>query len=447
MPRLRDVPEPRLSATRCWPPTSCPRACTFSACSRTVAKRSARCAPAARIARSSSGAATVARRPRGGGGRRRRARRRPIGRGARLVPRGRREQRLRRRARETALAAAPALDAAALRALHRTAPAALGWSARAAAAIAPVDWARAPAALDPERGGGVPPARAARKRRQVELLLGCVNALLPAAAPAGRGRGRRPRVADLCCGGGHVGLALAWARPDVDVLLVDANATALATAAARARAARVRVRAVRADLAAFAAGVDERRAALRARRAALVSAPLTDAALDACARARARVVAVPCCYGKLAHTAAHPGASRAAAAEAARGVGPVAARRPAEPRGEGGVGGAGARSAAFRGAGVARALHAVWAGAADHCEDDRRAAGAGGEARHCELLRRARGARARQAPRASRSRSAASAITVDAASAPELGQKHRLRSRSRHLRKGPTSASRVRGRR
>ena len=85
-------------------------------------------------------------------------------------------------------------------------------------------------------------------------------------------------------------------------------------------------------------------------------------------------------------------------------------------------------SAAFRGAGVTRALHAVWAGAADHCEDDRRAAGAGGEARHCELLRRAREcAELIDVDRClALEERGYSAITVDAGSAPELGQKHRL---------------------
>ncbi|NLG25293.1 MAG: peptide chain release factor N(5)-glutamine methyltransferase [Clostridiales bacterium] len=59
---------------------------------------------------------------------------------------------------------------------------------------------------------------------------------------------RRPRVLDLCCGGGAIGITVAKARPDADVVLADLSADALALAGENAAALGARVALRRGDL-------------------------------------------------------------------------------------------------------------------------------------------------------------------------------------------------------
>jgi hypothetical protein len=93
-----------------------------------------------------------------------------------------------------------------------------------------IDWARLPAQLNP-LAGKVPPARAQRKRRQIESLLYWACRLLPPPAS-----GCTPTAVDFCAGGGHLGLVLAALRPDITVVLLDLKQPALDGAERRAAA-------------------------------------------------------------------------------------------------------------------------------------------------------------------------------------------------------------------
>ena len=98
-------------------------------------------------------------------------------------------------------------------------------------------WADLPAELNP-LAGKVPPARAERKRTQIEALLHWALQLLPppAAGPAAAAGAAAPTVVDFCCGGGHLGLVVAALRPDVAVVLLDLKQPALDHAERRAAA-------------------------------------------------------------------------------------------------------------------------------------------------------------------------------------------------------------------
>ena len=179
----------------------------------------------------------------------------------------------------------------------------------------------------------MPPHRAHKKRNQIDVLLAYVDAVLPPSTG-----GQRPTVVDLCSGGGHAGLAIAYTRPDVDVVLLDLKPQALALGMERAERLGIadRVRAQEGDVGTY-SGTFDLGIVLHA------CGPLTDAAIRACSVAGASVVAMPCCYGKLA--------SRNGGMVGWLGV----ERGLGEPR-----------SDAFRDSGVAGDLFGAIAGAADY---------------------------------------------------------------------------------
>jgi hypothetical protein len=113
-----------------------------------------------------------------------------------------------------------------------------------------VAWSELPAALNP-LAGKVPPARAERKRVQIEALLRWAWHMLPppppppaagvevvtaaaaaAATPGAAGGG--DIVVDFCAGGGHLGLVLAALRPELLVVLLDGKQASLDEADKRA---------------------------------------------------------------------------------------------------------------------------------------------------------------------------------------------------------------------
>lgn len=89
-----------------------------------------------------------------------------------------------------------------------------------------VGWTGAPRGVDPA-DGGLPSARAPRKRQQIQFLCRAVGSL----ARDG------DVIVDFCSGSGHVGLPLAHLFPRCSVVLVDFNAVSMDIARRRVRAA------------------------------------------------------------------------------------------------------------------------------------------------------------------------------------------------------------------
>ena len=86
-----------------------------------------------------------------------------------------------------------------------------------------IDWDTVPPSLDP-KGGGLKPARCARKRLQLEAMVALVGMLRPKDGDT---------IVDFCSGSGYVGLLLAARYPRCHVVLLDVNARALAIGARR----------------------------------------------------------------------------------------------------------------------------------------------------------------------------------------------------------------------
>ena len=218
-----------------------------------------------------------------------------------------------------------------------------------------IAWDSLPAELNP-LAGKVPPARAEKKRRQIEGLLEWAQALLPPPPPSGSGAaGPGPTAVDFCAGGGHLGLVLAALRPDVSVVLLDAKQQALDGAARRAAALGLpNIRTVCCSVGDFHEPFDLALALHSCGGAA-------DAVQAAALAARASFVIAPCCYGFVqdaVQTAAEE--AEGAAAEAGSGT----ATRDAKLVLVSGL--QYPRSAAYRScAALSGALYAAIAGSAD----------------------------------------------------------------------------------
>lgn len=152
-----------------------------------------------------------------------------------------------------------------------------------------IDWDALPTELNP-RAGNVPPARAERKRRQIESMLYWGCCLLPPVPVAANVRSR-PVVVDFCAGGGHLGLVLAALRPDIKVVLLDVKQPALARAQKRATAMGLT------NVQIFCGTVGEYRAPFDLALALHSCGGAADAVQAAALAAGAGFVIAPCCYG------------------------------------------------------------------------------------------------------------------------------------------------------
>ena len=151
----------------------------------------------------------------------------------------------------------------------------------------PYDWASLPAALDvgDDGGGGLPEARRARKRQQLENVMWYVDRLA------------RPGdvVVDFCSGCGHQSIPVAYLRRDVTFVLLDKKRWSLLVAERRCEELGLtNVRCVDALVADFGEPFDLG-LALHACGGA------TEDVLESCVRARAAFVVAPCCVGGTAN--------------------------------------------------------------------------------------------------------------------------------------------------
>lgn len=161
-----------------------------------------------------------------------------------------------------------------------------------AAECSAIDWRALPAELNP-LAGKVPPARAQRKRRQIESLLhwGCRLLPPPATIPVATESGLRPVVVDFCAGGGHLGLVLAALRPDITVVLLDVKQPALDGAQKRATALGLK------NIQTFCGSVCEYNAPFDVALALHSCGGAADAVQAAAIAAGASFAIAPCCYG------------------------------------------------------------------------------------------------------------------------------------------------------
>lgn len=143
--------------------------------------------------------------------------------------------------------------------------------------------------------GGLAPARAARKRQQIESIAGALRAVVDAFARGDSKPDRRLRVVDFGSGSGNIGLALAWLFPSIDFVLVDIRPMSIKLVKDRARAACLEnVTAVVADAIGYNPGSFDVGIAVHA------CGALTDHAQMRCIASRAEAyILCPCCIGKI----------------------------------------------------------------------------------------------------------------------------------------------------
>lgn len=152
-----------------------------------------------------------------------------------------------------------------------------------------IDFQNLPPGLDPSHGDLVP-ERARYKRQQLASVLGWILAT-PQLLRSG------DRVVEFGGGSGHLGLSVAYRRPDVHVTIIELRPHGAGLA--RARAAELKldnVTIVHGDMGDF-----DPHAAFDLGLGLHPCGFLTDRILRRCVAAGAAACIVPCCYGQLVH--------------------------------------------------------------------------------------------------------------------------------------------------
>ncbi|CAE8641359.1 unnamed protein product, partial [Polarella glacialis] len=148
-------------------------------------------------------------------------------------------------------------------------------------------WEELPSALDPAEGELEDEARAGRKRAQVASLAAhAMDMMLPGA-----------RVVEFGAGSGHLGILLAYLRPDAQVVLVEMKEYSCPVAQQRVDSIGVQnCRVFCGTVDGFAETQEEFDLAVGLHTCGL----LADAVLALAVRRRAGLCLVPCCYGQIA---------------------------------------------------------------------------------------------------------------------------------------------------
>ena len=157
----------------------------------------------------------------------------------------------------------------------------------------PIDFRALPRSCDPLWGGGVPPIRAWRKRRQIENVLGPLAELTALL--------KRPaHIVDFCASSGHVALPAAAVLKGVTVEINDLRERPIDIARERIAALPP---ALRARCTARVGSTETHTGPFDIGVALHACGVATDVVLEACLRRRAAFVLVPCCVGRLAQRA------------------------------------------------------------------------------------------------------------------------------------------------
>ena len=156
----------------------------------------------------------------------------------------------------------------------------------------PIDFRALPRSCDPLWGGGVPPIRAWRKRRQIENVMGPLAELTALL--------KRPaHIVDFCASSGHVALpaVAVLAEQGVTVEINDLRERPIDIARKRIAALPP---ALRARCTARVFSTETRMGPFDIGVALHACGVATDVVLETCLRQRAAFVLIPCCVGRLA---------------------------------------------------------------------------------------------------------------------------------------------------
>ena len=156
-----------------------------------------------------------------------------------------------------------------------------------------IDFRALPRSCDPLWGGGVPPIRAWRKRRQIENVLGPLAELTALLE-------RPAHIVDFCASSGHVALPAAAVLKGVTVEINDLRERPIDIARERIAALPP---ALRARCTARVGSTETHTGPFDIGVALHACGVATDVVLEACLRRRAAFVLVPCCVGRLAQRA------------------------------------------------------------------------------------------------------------------------------------------------
>ena len=169
-----------------------------------------------------------------------------------------------------------------------------------------IDWDKVPPTLHPE-GGELAGYRSTNKRQQIDAMMGEILSTVDTLSSDGN----TVHVVDIGAGSGHVGLLVAWMRPDTcRVTLLERKEYCCRRAEARSREAELsNVEVANTTLHAFCdykEGGDEGGGGTLGPNAIQFDLAislhscgvLTDGALEVCAQQRAAFCLCPCCYGQ-----------------------------------------------------------------------------------------------------------------------------------------------------
>jgi len=145
-----------------------------------------------------------------------------------------------------------------------------------------IEWKTLPSAVDPSEGE-LNPGRALRKRQQIENMVAGIRRLAKPGAV----------VVDFCAGGGHLGLVVAYLRPDCKVILVENKEESIQRAKKRVQLLKL------SNVSLYLSNLDYFSASFDVGTCLHACGSATDLVIDMCLRSRASFVVCPCCYGSI----------------------------------------------------------------------------------------------------------------------------------------------------
>jgi len=143
-----------------------------------------------------------------------------------------------------------------------------------------ISWSEAPKEVDP-LNGQLGSARALRKRQQIENMISLVLPIV----------GSGKKIVEFCAGGGHLGIVLAFLRPDCHVILVENKEESISRAQSRIQSLNLT------NVTLYLSNVEHFRGDFDVGLALHACGSATDMVLTKCRVANASFVISPCCYG------------------------------------------------------------------------------------------------------------------------------------------------------
>jgi len=145
-----------------------------------------------------------------------------------------------------------------------------------------ISWTGIPQEVNPSEGE-LDPGRALRKRQQIENMVSLILPLLSSG----------DKIVEFCAGGGHLGIVVAYLRPDCQVVLVENKEESIDRALTRIQRLKLQ------NVSIFLSNLEHYNGSFNVGTALHACGSATDLVLRKCLTAKASFVISPCCYGSI----------------------------------------------------------------------------------------------------------------------------------------------------